>query len=124
MSLPGGVKRLDNEKDDESLRVPMKNNLSYQSKITRDYNSNIACLPGATLNTFNDKPIPIRNNQNSDIFNRNTNIAYNSFNTSNKRVDTNRIFAQSHIENKLLPINKAHRPEQIRNAFTSQIAFN
>jgi hypothetical protein len=134
VSLPGGVKRhdVDIRDDTRSLHPPRINTQSYSTKILRDYKSNISCLPGSQLNVANTERPLVRQqkNQSSDIFNinnnnSNTNIQnYNSFKISNKKVEnTNRIFGQSHNEKSLVSNPKAHRPNQIRNVFESQISI-
>jgi hypothetical protein len=97
---------------------------SYSTKLNRDYNSNISCLPGKLVkNNSNDRPTPVmRRHQTSDIFNISSN--YNSFKTSNRKVETvQRIFTQSNDEKKLIPHPKAQRPNVIRNVFESQITI-
>ena len=70
-----------------------------------------------------------RKNQTSDIFNSNSgsnsniNGNFNSFNTSNRRVESNRIFGQSNEEKRLIPNPRAQRPNLIRNVFESQISI-
>ncbi len=118
------MKRNDNEINDDGKPKIGKNNESYNTKIFRDYNSNVSCLPGSMVKQPQINDIPISNkarkNQTSDIFN--TNPAINSFKTANKRV-TNRVFNESNEEKALIPFPKANRPHQIRNAFTSQITL-
>ena len=144
VSLPGGVKRhdVDIRDDTRSLHPPRVNTQSYSTKILRDYKSNISCLPGSQINVANSERTLVRQqkNQSSDIFNinsnnnnskynnhsnSNTNMQnYNSFKVSNKKIEnTNRIFGQSHDEKRLVSNPKAHRPNQIRNVFESQISI-
>lgn len=121
--MPGGVKRSNNDIRDDTHNNIYKNSNSYSTKITRDYNSNISCLPGCLVNSSNPQTIPQKNRKNlvSDIFNTKS---INSFNTSNKRVEKdNKIFGQSNDEKKLIPNPKAHRPNVIRNVFESQISI-
>jgi hypothetical protein len=97
---------------------------SYSTKLNRDYNSNISCLPGNLINnSANDRPTPVmRRHQTSDIFN--INPSYNTFKTSNRKVEqVQRIFTQSNNEKKLIPHPKAQRPNVIRNVFESQISI-
>lgn len=82
VNLPGGIKRIQPEQNDESrnkLQNANKyNSYSNKAKIINEYNTNIQCLPGCP---FNEKPIykediPKRrmfsNKSRSDIFNLNT----------------------------------------------------
>lgn len=97
---------------------------SYSTKLNRDYNSNITCLPGNLIkHNTNDQSMPVmKRHQTSDIFNINPN--YNTFKTSNRKVETvQRIFTQSNDEKKLIPHPKAQRPNIIRNVFESQITI-
>jgi hypothetical protein len=67
----------------------------------------------------------VRKFQSSDIFNIKPAVNYNSFKTSNKKVENNnRIFGQSNEEKKLVPHPKAHRPNEIRNPFVSQFSIS
>ncbi len=128
VSLPGGVKRSNNDIRDDSQTVQARNTPSYCTKLTRDYNSNISCLPGSMMNSMGADRILVkqRKNQTSDIFNSNSGNAngnFNSFNTSNRRVESNRIFGQSNEEKRLIPNPRAQRPNLIRNVFESQISI-
>lgn len=131
VALPGGVKRQEFEIRDDSKPITSKNYQSYSTKLNRDYNSNIACLPGSMVKRqVEERPnLKIRKFQNSDIFNTNTNYnsnvntSYNSFKVSNKRAENiTRIFEQSNDEKRLIP-NPKGKPNQIRNPFISQITF-
>ena len=97
------------------------NTQSYTTKLTRDYNSNISCLPGSYVNSQAERPILLnsRKNQTSDIFNTNTQNV-NTFKVSNKKFKS-QIFGESHNEKKLVDNGRAGRPGQIRNVFSSQI---
>jgi hypothetical protein len=110
---------------DDNKAVPLKNLNSYSVKLTRDYNSNISCLPGKLLNTQDEKRIlKERKFQTSDIFNQNPQNNFNCFNVSNRKVqNSNRIFGQSNDEKKLIPHPLAHRPNTIRDVFRSQISI-
>lgn len=93
-SLPGGVKRNENEINDNSIQCRSfcgnKSKESYRHKLLNDYNSNVACLPGCEIN-----PIIIRmrkfngkKNQENNIFNNtttNSSSIDNSFNISHKK---------------------------------------
>lgn len=93
-SLPGGVKRNENEINDNGVQCKSfcgnKSKESYQHKLLNDYNSNVACLPGCEINPiilrmrkFNGKK-----NEGNNIFNNTTTdvpIANNSFNISHKK---------------------------------------
>lgn len=80
-NLPGGIKRKENDVEDDKNLITSNNNkirnrVSYKSKIKNDYNTNIVCLPGCPLNTENNEnyknKIIIRNivkMNESDIFN-------------------------------------------------------
>jgi hypothetical protein len=110
---------------DESVNVPLKNLNSYSVKLNRDYNSNISCLPGKLVNIQDERRIiKERKFQTSDIFNQQPHNNFNCFNVSNRKVQTsNRIFGQSNNEKKLIPHPLAHRPNQIRDVFRSQISI-
>lgn len=127
--MPGGIKRNDTEIRDNGVRPLTRNNTSYSTKLNRDYNSNITCLPGSMVRPIVEEKVNLkpRKNQSSDIFNlnpQNNKENYNSFKISNRKVEnTNRVFGQSNDEKKLVPNPKASRPNQIRNVFASQITF-
>jgi hypothetical protein len=122
--LPGGVKRSNTMINDDNSNNPYKNNESYHTKVLRDYNSNISCLPGSKINEDKQRPL-IKNRKflMSDIFNTNPpNNNYNTFKVSNKKIENmNRFWGQSNEEKKLIENPKAHRPYHIKNAFVSQI---
>src|SRR5690606_38697217 len=88
VSLPGGVKRSGFEINDDNKPIIRNVNQSNSTKLHRDYNSNITCLPGSMINCFNDRPktTTVRKFQSSDIFNVNQNANPNmgSFRTSNR----------------------------------------
>lgn len=125
VSLPGGVKRNKDDIRDDRINAPQKNISTYSVKLSRDYKSNISCLPGNLVNKENEKhTIKERKFQSSDIFNQNPITNHNSFNVSNRKVqNTNRIFGQSNEEKKLIPHPLAHRPNQVRDVFRSQISI-
>ena len=121
--LPGGVKRTNKLINDDNSANPSKHTESYQKKIIRDYNSNICCLPGSTMNEVVQKPL-IKNRKflTSDIFNSNQDNSYNYFKVSNKKIENvNKFLGQSNDEKKLIQHPKAHRPNYVKNAFVSQI---
>jgi hypothetical protein len=118
------VKRSDFDIKDDGHNIVHRSTPSYSTKLNRDYNSNISCLPGQLINNPNgERPaLKMRRNQTSDIFN--VNPGYNSFNISNRKVETvNRIFGQSNNEKRLIPNPRAQRPNVIRNVFESQISI-
>lgn len=125
VSLPGGVKRTHTEINDNAKEAKIKVHHSYNTKVIRDYNSNISCLPGSRINNLPERPVThnIRRYQSSDIFNIGTpsSTNYNSFNKKANTYAKNNIFAQSNNEKKLVPHPKSHRPDNIRNVFVSQI---
>ncbi len=98
--------------------------------MNRDYNSNVTCLPGTMVSKARPETTSnrySRKHMSSDIFNcgsnSNSNNGYgNSFKMSNKKV-VNSVFNQSMQEKNLIPHPRAHRPNQIRDVFTSQIAL-
>jgi len=137
--LPGGLKRNLKEINDDNKPFIAKTSQSFNSKITKDYNSNIACLPGSKINTepirktrlisvkryesndiFKDKPVNVTQSYNN-IHN------FNSFKVSNSKINNisvNRsIFEESKKEKKLIEYTKSKRPDYIRNPFTSQITI-
>ena len=121
--LPGGVKRTNKLINDDNSINPYRNTESYQTKVIRDYNSNISCLPGSKINEAVEKPL-IKNRKflSSDIFNANNDNSYNSFKVSNKKIENvNKFLGQSNEEKKLIAHPKAHRPNYVKNAFVSQI---
>jgi len=91
--------------------------------MIRDYNSNISCLPGSTINEVVQTPlIKQRKFLTSDIFNSNQDNSYNYFKVSNKKIENvNKFLGQSNEEKKLIQHPKAHRPNHVKNAFVSQI---
>jgi hypothetical protein len=126
VALPGGVKRSHCEINDDSKFASGKVNQSYSTKLHRDYKSNISCLPGSMINGYNErqKHVNIKKYQTNDIFNTNSNTYtnYNTFKVSNRKPESSfRVFGQSQDEKKLIPNPKAHRPENIKNPFISQI---
>jgi hypothetical protein len=122
--LPGGVKRSNTLINDDGSNNPSKNNQSYHTKVLKDYNSNISCLPGSKINEDKERPL-IKNRKflTSDIFNTNSsNNSNNTFNISNRKTENlNKYWGQSNNEKKLIENPKAHRPYHIKNAFVSQI---
>lgn len=125
VALPGGIKRNEYEIRDDGKPITSKNYQSYSTKLNRDFNSNISCLPGSMVRqqvNVEERPrSSVRKFQNSDIFNLNT--TYNSFKVSNKRVENiSKIFGQSNDEKKLIPNPKGKQNLQ-KNTFRSQFSF-
>ena len=129
VNLPGGVKRNIKDINDDGRPKIAKNNFSFSSKINKDFNSKIACLPGNMVNTEpvnKTRNMSSKRNQTSDIFNRqgnnnNNNSDFNSFKTNN---NVNRsIFHESKNEKKLIDHGRTLRPDFIRNPFISQISI-
>ncbi len=145
--MPGGVKRSQADINDDKKPVIPKTNQSFSSKMVRDFNSNIACLPGNMLNTEptqKHRLVSARKYENNDIFNRqpiapgngsgpgSSNYAnqnnFNSFKISNAKNNSSNavhraVFEESKNEKKLIEYTKSKRPEYIKNPFTSQITI-
>lgn len=110
----------------------LKNNKSFSSKIVKDFNSNISCLPGNFINSEQKEKLRMTSTkrfENNDIFNvnysnnqnnNNHNVIYNSFNVSNSK---SKIFETSNNEKRLIENPKSKRPDFIRNPFSSQITI-
>ena len=126
-SLPGGIKRQHHDIRDDSKPIIVKNHHAHKMKVNLDYNSNVSCLPGKNVNrTQEDKTYNQESRKHlvSDIFNTNHQTTnYNSFNISNKTKD-NRNYQQSFNEKKVVHDGRSKRPEQIRNAFRSQLTIS
>lgn len=149
MLLPGGVKRSQNDINDDNKPIIQKSKEAFNAKLVRDFNSNISCLPGNMINTEpsqRSRLISARRYETSDIFNRNpanntknnlnnhnagmnttTNTNYNNYNSfkvSNAKPPVNRnIYEESKGEKKLIDNGKSKRPDFIRNPFASQITI-
>jgi len=144
--LPGGVKRGQNDISDDKRPVIQKTSQSFSSKVVRDFNSNISCLPGNMINTEptqKHRLVSARKYETNDIFNRQPtapgNTAnsvsssyvhqnnFNSFKVSNSKNSSNAVnrsvFEESKNEKKLIEYTKSKRPEYIRNPFASQITI-
>lgn len=146
MNLPGGVKRSLNDINDDKKPMIPKTNQSFSSKVVRDFNSNISCLPGNMINTEpsqRQRLISARRYESNDIFNRlpitHGNVAscgssnyvnqnnFNSFKISHAKNSNNNVnrsvFEESRNEKKLIEFTKSKRPEYIKNPFASQITI-
>lgn len=93
-NLPGAVKRVDSEINDNYKPniIPDKSE-SHLRRITRDYNSNIACLPGSKINEEKQRnyyvcPMKIKYECNNIFGKTEKDIKNNNENTKN----TNYIF--------------------------------
>lgn len=121
--MPGGIKRNDKEINDNINYSRPKTHMTHSTKLQKDYNSNISCLPGTRRNTDYEKTkiVDPRKHQSSDIFNLHNPNSLNSFNRkANSNIRQN-VFSESKEEKKLVPHPKSHRPDYIRNPFVSQI---
>ena len=95
-NLPGGIKRNACEIKDNynPLRTNYCTSESFSTKLYRDYNSNISCLPGRNKNEQRgENPTLVAQNMrkymSNDIFNVNMN-KINPTNTNNFNVDNTR----------------------------------
>jgi hypothetical protein len=144
--LPGGVKRSQNDINDDKKPIIPRTNQSFSSKVIRDFNSNISCLPGKMINTepsqkqrlissrryecndiFNRQPVAQGNNNNSGCSYYVNQNNFNSFKVSNSKNMSNAgnksVFEESKNEKKLIEYTKSKRPEYIKNPFASQISI-
>lgn len=118
------MKRQLNDIRDDAKPVIVKNYQSHKAKINKDYSSNISCLPGRFIHKVTETSKYNPNSQKhltSDIFNTRDN--YNSFNISNKQV-SNKVYAQSFDEKRIVDDGRSKRPAQIRNVFASQLTIS
>jgi len=112
VNLPGGFKRCQNDINDDKKPVIVKSNQSFSSKVVRDFNSNISCLPGNMINTEpsqKQRPVSSRRYENNDIFNRqpvntsytnnNYGISYNSNNNNNYNYNSNNNYNSFKVSN-------------------------
>lgn len=94
--LPGCIKREQTEINDNynpNKNPALKQTESFNTKVSRDYRSNVACLPGSVINDERNRNYLYQPNQkkyeSQDIFNINySNTARqppNSFNVSHKK---------------------------------------
>ena len=99
--LPGAIKRDQNEINDNYCNNPTtKTTESFNTKLYRDYRSNVACLPGSVINeTRNQNYLcqpNIKKNESHDIFNINNYSTDTKANTFRRKYEnTNRIFGDS-----------------------------
>lgn len=145
--MPGGVKRSQTDINDDKKPVIPKTNQSFSSKMVRDFNSNISCLPGNMINlepAQKQRLVSARKYETNDIFNRqpiapgngagsgSSNYVnqnnFNSFKVSNAKNNSSNavnrtVFEESKNEKKLIEYTKTKRPEYIRNPFASQITI-
>ena len=94
MNLPGGVKRSTEDINDDEKRIrSMSGNTmreSYQKRVINDHNSNVACLPGCTINTVSSR---------GRRFNGKKNEEHNIFCIGNNRKDVNNTYQKKKINN-------------------------
>jgi hypothetical protein len=120
VSLPGGLKR-DSDQIKDDTKPVVRSNVAFGVKMTKDYNSNIACLPCRLENQPMDRPVSTRNYQKSDIFHTGPVEPVNTFNKSYRRKDI-RHCKESEIEKKLIPYGLP-KPNQYKDPFKSQISL-
>lgn len=93
-NLPGAIKRTSNEINDNYKPSVIPNQSeSHLRRVNREYNSNIACLPGSKINEEKQRnyyvcPSKIKY-QSSDIFGCNENSKDNTFNVFHKKRTVN-----------------------------------
>lgn len=140
------MKRSQSDINDDKKQIVPKTNQSFSSKLVRDFNSNISCLPGNMINTEpsqKQRLISARRYENNDIFNRQPTARvndvsagsssylnqnnFNSFKVSHAKNNSNAVnrsvFQESKNEKKLIEYTRSKRPEYIRNPFASQITI-
>ena len=125
--MPGGVKRNITDINDDGRPKIQRNNISFSSKMNKDFNSKISCLPGNMVNSEvanKTRVMSSKRYQTSDIFNRQPVNVNNDVNSFKNCHNTNRsIFDESRNEKKFIDSGRTKRPEFIRNPFISQISI-
>jgi hypothetical protein len=122
MNLPGGLKR-DSEQIKDDTKPIIRSNVAFNAKVSRDYNSNISCLPCKLENIPASRPhTATRNYQKSDIFNTQREVPVNSFNQCNRNKNI-RDFKESGNEKRLIPDKLTPRPMQVKDVFRSQLTI-
>lgn len=124
MSLPGGIKRVEKEIKDDENNGFRKLNHANCSKLIKDFKSNIDCLPGKMINGAENQKLRCTSAlkyTTNDIFNKKTknNLVEKK---SSIRIRSN--LEPSQKVKKFVENTKSKRPENIKNAFKSQIEFS